>query len=85
MVAVAPRSTWIHCGSLNALDHRVPVFPSTAADAGVVAVSVDEADAGWFSARLEPVHAAEPNVPRTWNSHRETPYGVARAVAYMRT
>ena len=31
---VLPRSTWSHCGSLNALDQRVPVLPSTAADAG---------------------------------------------------
>ncbi|BCB79443.1 hypothetical protein Pflav_058530 [Phytohabitans flavus] len=30
----APRSTWIHCGSLNALDQRVPVLPSNAAETG---------------------------------------------------
>src|SRR5262245_34534886 len=46
MVAVVPRSTWIHCGSLNALDQRVPVLPSTAAEAGKVAFSVDDAVAG---------------------------------------
>src|SRR5918992_4917488 len=46
MAAVAPRSTWIHCGSLKALDQRVPVLPSTAADAGVPAFSVDDAVAG---------------------------------------
>src|SRR5258705_4619152 len=46
MLADAPRSTWIHCGSVNCDDHRVPVFPSTAADAGVPAFSVDEAVAG---------------------------------------
>jgi hypothetical protein len=34
MVYVAPRSTWIHCGSENALAHRVVVDASTAADAG---------------------------------------------------
>src|SRR5947199_401169 len=45
-VAVVPRSTWIHCGSLNALDQRVPAFPSTAAEAGRVAFSVDDAVAG---------------------------------------
>ena len=44
--AEAPRSTWIHCGSLNALDHRVVAFPSTALAAGSVAFSVDEAVAG---------------------------------------
>src|SRR5918992_239945 len=46
MVAVAPRSTWSHCGSLKALDQRVAVLPSTAADAGVPAFSVDDAVAG---------------------------------------
>ena len=30
MACVAPRSTLSHCGSLNALDQRVPVLPSTA-------------------------------------------------------
>jgi hypothetical protein len=34
MDALAPRSTWSHCGSLKALDQRVVVLPSTAADAG---------------------------------------------------
>src|ERR1035437_10109719 len=43
MLAVAPRSTCSHCGSLNADDQRVPVLPSTAADAGVPAFSVEEA------------------------------------------
>jgi hypothetical protein len=47
-VAGAPRSTCIHCGSLNWLDHRVPELPSTAADAGVPAFSTDEAVAGLF-------------------------------------
>ena len=46
MAAVAPRSTWIHCGSLNALDQRVPALPSTAFAAAVPAFSVDEAVAG---------------------------------------
>ena len=31
-VADAPRSTCSHCGSLNALDQRVPVLPSTEAE-----------------------------------------------------
>jgi len=35
-----------HCGSLYALDQRVPVLPSTAAEAGVPEFSVDEAEAG---------------------------------------
>src|SRR4051812_49220665 len=46
MLAVAPRSTWIHCGSLNALDQRVPRLPSTAEDAGKAATSEDDAVAG---------------------------------------
>jgi hypothetical protein len=41
-----PRSTCSHCGSLNWLDQRVPVLPSTAAEAGVPAFSVDDAVAG---------------------------------------
>jgi hypothetical protein len=45
-VTLPPRSTCSHCGSLNALDQRVPVLPSTAAEAGVPAFSVDEAVAG---------------------------------------
>ena len=44
--AVAPRSTCSHCGSLNALDQRVPVLPSTAFDAGNDAFSTDDAVAG---------------------------------------
>src|SRR5947209_18249304 len=43
MLAELPRSTWSHCGSEKALDQRVPVLPSTAADAGKVAFSVEEA------------------------------------------
>jgi hypothetical protein len=38
-----PRSTCSHCGSANALAHRVAALPSTAALAGVVAFSADEA------------------------------------------
>ena len=41
IVCVEPRSTWIHCGSLKALDQRVPVLPSVAPLAGVPAFSVD--------------------------------------------
>src|SRR6266852_3265620 len=47
-----PRSTSTHCGSENAEDHLVPVLPSTAADAGVPAFSVEEAVAVLFSATL---------------------------------
>src|SRR5690349_1342707 len=68
----APRSTWIHCGSLNALDQRVPALPSTAALAGVPAFSTEDAMAGlpWATFVLPqvPVGAAS---PKTWNSHSE--------------
>src|SRR6201985_3251007 len=47
-----PRSTSSHCGSENAEDHLVPGLPSTAADAGKVAFSVEEAVAVLFSATL---------------------------------
>src|SRR6266511_3970040 len=48
MPTVLPRSTCTHCGSLNWLDQRVPVLPSTAAAAGVPAPSADDAVAGLF-------------------------------------
>src|SRR6266851_4594661 len=44
--ALAPRSTCSHCGSLNALDQRVAVLPSTAFAAGNVAFSTDDAVVG---------------------------------------
>src|SRR6266404_7719729 len=47
-----PRSTSSHCGSENPLDHRVPVFPSTAVEAGNEAFSVEDAGAVLFSARF---------------------------------
>jgi hypothetical protein len=46
MVAVAPRSTCSHCGSLNWLDQRVPALPSTALAATVPAFSTEDAVAG---------------------------------------
>src|SRR5262245_43277370 len=67
-----PRSTWIHCGSLNALDQRVPVLPSTAAEAGKVAFSVDDAVAGRPCAALAVLHPpVGENSPMTWNSNSE--------------
>src|SRR6516164_751539 len=50
MLCVLPRSTSSHCGSEKALDQRVPVFPSTAFDAGKPEFSSDEAVAGRFRA-----------------------------------
>src|SRR5260370_22512179 len=47
-----PRSTRSHCGSENALDHRVPVFPSVAAEAGNEALWIVDAVVGWLSAIL---------------------------------
>src|SRR5450432_3315819 len=69
-----PRSTSSHCGSENALDQRVPRFPSVASAAGNDALCVDDAVVGWFSARLVvpqmPDPPPEPE-PKTWNSQRE--------------
>src|SRR5258707_5762740 len=48
--ALAPRSTWSHCGSLQAEDHRVVSEPSMAAEAGVLALSTDDAVASAPSA-----------------------------------
>src|SRR5689334_7790786 len=90
MVAVAPRSTWSHCGSPNALDHRVPVLPSTAFDAGYAALSVDDAVAGRpcdssapaAAARFEAATAAYPATTRSstaTRASRGTRTGTARA------
>ena len=46
MLWVVPRSTSSHWGSENCEDQLVPVLPSTALDAGVPALSVEEAVAG---------------------------------------
>src|SRR5262245_52776751 len=51
---VAPRSTWNHCGSLGLLDQRVEVVPSTPWFGGKPARE-EEAVAGLFSAKLEPL------------------------------
>ncbi len=58
MAWLDPRLTCSHCGSENALDQRVAVFPSTAADAGNEAFSAEEAVAGWFSAASVVLHVA---------------------------
>src|SRR5947209_7293017 len=79
---VEPRSTWIHCGSLNALDHRVPVLPSVAALAGYAPLSVEDAVVGlpWDSRLLVPA-----GDPLTMNSQSEYPHWVPRAVPYILT
>src|SRR5215469_4038025 len=43
MEAVAPRSTWSHCGSLQAEDQRVVRSPSMALDGGYAALCTEEA------------------------------------------
>ncbi len=53
-----PRSICNHCGSEKALPQRVPGLPSTAAEAGTPACSVDEAVAGRFSATFAVPQAA---------------------------
>src|SRR5262245_66451821 len=75
-----PRSTCIHCGSLNALDHRVPLLPSTALAAGVPAFSTEEAVAGRPCATFVVPQTGVPVSPNTWNSQSEYPYWVARWV-----
>src|SRR4051812_1082075 len=81
MVSVAPRSTWSHCGSAAALDQRVPALPSTAAEAGVPAFSVDEAVA---------VLPCDRRVPAAWadrigtNSSSEATSAVRMAATTLR-
>src|SRR5687768_14354265 len=69
MFWLLPRSTWIHCGSLNALDQRVPVLPSKAL-AGANAPSCEEALAGRPCAALAVPQPPPPPpmTPYTWNS-----------------
>ena len=55
-----PRSTWIHCGSLNALDQRVPALPSVALAAPSVAFSTEDAVVGRPCAMFEPVCDPDP-------------------------
>src|SRR5580704_3278775 len=60
IVWLDPRSTCSHCGSENALDHRVLVLPSKAAEAGVPAFWMDDAVAGWLSAAAAVPHPLPP-------------------------
>jgi hypothetical protein len=78
MVTVAPRSTPSHWGSLNVLDQRVAVLPSTAADAGVDALWLDEEVTGlpWESRSAADAGGAA-NVRRV----RAMPIVVARAIS----
>jgi hypothetical protein len=59
-VQLGPRSACSHCWSENALGQRVPVLPSTAAEEGKLAFFVDDAVAGWPSARLAEIAGAAP-------------------------
>src|SRR5436190_19461961 len=80
-----PRSTWSHCGSLNALDQRVAVLPSTALPAGKVAFSVEDAVAGWFSAALAVAQVVvRLKAPTTGNSSSECRSGVRGRVRFGR-
>src|SRR5438552_3646102 len=60
MFWVLPRSICSHCGSLNALDQRVPVLASTALPAGVPAFSCEDAVAGRPWARFVVPHPPLP-------------------------
>src|SRR5256885_16238996 len=87
MAAVPPRSTEIHCGSLDWLLHRVVVRPSNAA-AGALPPSHEDAFTGMNCEMTGPVTPPVPPPPpvvKTWNSHSEYPNPVARAVPYRRT
>src|SRR6266568_2456523 len=83
IVWVDPRSTWIHCGSLKALDQRVPALPSTAFAAGKEAFSVEEAVAGRPCARFEvPQLAAEADGAAPGST---SPANISAAVARVST
>ena len=76
IACVDPRSTRSHCGSANADDHRVLMFPSTAADAGRVLFSSDDAVAVPVSKRAPlAVDLVEVTAPHgehgQWNERRE--------------
>ncbi len=81
IVCVVPRSTWIHCGSLNALDHRVLVLPSVAFVAGVPAFSVEEAVVGRPWARSVPPPVEAVGVVETSLVSGETPTALFAATA----
>src|SRR6266850_5863501 len=78
MAAFAPRSSCSHCGSLNADDQRVDWSPSTAAEAGVLEVSTDDAVASEPSAILASAACAvrcgaKARTPATTASTRSAP------------
>ncbi len=76
MLAVPPKSMLIHCGSLNTLDQRVLVRPSTAA-AGALPPSCDDAATVLYAEIGVPpagggsVGPPPPVVPKTRNSQSE--------------
>src|SRR5579859_8176373 len=86
MLAWAPRSTWIHCGSEKVDDHRVVVSPSTAALAGVPAFSTDDAVAGlsWDSrvaaARAGGVDTVTASAPAIAATRATAAIGVRRRI-----
>src|SRR2546423_12095615 len=74
MPAFAPRSSCSHCGSLNADDQRVDRLPSTAAEAGVLDVSTENAVASEPSAIFASAAWAV-----TWGAKARTPATTASA------
>ena len=70
-VAVAPRSTCSHCGSLNADDQRVPVLPSKAALRRGAGVLGRGGGGRVVQRRVGGPAGRAPNVPKTWNSQSE--------------
>src|SRR5258707_1088628 len=76
-----PRSTSSHWGWENGLDHRVPVFPSVAAEAGNEALWVEDAVVGWLRARLAgPQPPPPPEVTVQLNELEPVAPVVSRAV-----
>src|SRR5208337_2967630 len=72
-----PRSTAIHCGSLDSELHAELVSPSTAAEPGVLAENTDETVTGWWSAALarslEGIAEPRENAPVRRMSRDEAP------------
>ena len=80
-VVLAPRSTCTHCGSLNALDQRVPGLPSTALPAGKEAFSVEDAVAGRPSAAFAVPQTAAPARSGVTARYATSRNSTARAVS----
>ena len=75
-----PRSIWIHCGSLNVLDQRVPGSPSTAAVAAKAAFSLLDAVTGRFCEISGPAAEACSRDDQGGRDHRRDEEGESSAL-----